>query len=77
MTSRLVRRDKRGALDNRLPPIMQRLRIDAAAWQLAMRPGGNVFGRAIGALNHLRLHAKTLGQSWVRGARQAEQLYAR
>jgi len=50
--------------------------IDVDAWQLAMRPSGNVFGRAMGRLDHLRLHAKTLGQSWVRGLRQAERLYS-
>jgi hypothetical protein len=40
-----------------------------------MRPRGNVFGRAMGKLDHLRLHAKTLGHSWVRGLRQAQRLY--
>jgi hypothetical protein len=40
-----------------------------------MQPQGNVFGRAMGQLDHLRLHAKALGQSWVRGLRQAERLY--
>jgi REP element-mobilizing transposase RayT len=75
-TGRAIRGDKRGAIRADLPPIMQRLRIDAEAWQLAMRPRGNVFGRALGALSYLRLHAKTLGQSWVRGLRAAERLYA-
>jgi hypothetical protein len=38
---------------------------------------GNVFGRAMGRLNHLRLHANTLGQSWVRGLRRSEALFNR
>jgi REP element-mobilizing transposase RayT len=76
-TGRAIRSDKRGFIDDRLPPIMQRLSIDADAWWLAMRPRGNVFGRAMGRLDHLRLHANTLGQSWVRGLQQAERLYAR
>jgi REP element-mobilizing transposase RayT len=66
---------KRGAIDSRLPSIIQRLNIDADAWQVAMRPRGNVFGRAMGRLDHLRLHAKTLGQSWIKGLRAAEALY--
>ena len=74
-TGRAVRDDKRGAIDDRLPPIIQRLNIDADAWQLAMQPRGNVFGRAMGRLDHLRLHAKTLGQSWIKGVRAAEALY--
>jgi len=40
-----------------------------------MQHRGNVFGRALGRLNHLQLHAKALGQSWVRGLRKAELLY--
>jgi hypothetical protein len=76
-TGRALRADKRGSIHADLPPILQRLSIDAEAWQQAMRPRGNVFGRAIGSLNYLRLHAKTLGQSWVRGLRQARQLYFR
>ena len=35
-TGRAIRSDKRGAIDARLPPIMQRLNVDAAAWQEAM-----------------------------------------
>jgi REP element-mobilizing transposase RayT len=76
-TGRTVRADKRGSIRTDLPAILQRLGIDAQAWQLAMRPRGNVFGRAIGSLNYLRLHARTLGQTWVRGLRKAEQLYGR
>ena len=75
-TGRAIRPDKPGFIDERLPPIMQRLSIDAAAWTVAMRPAGNVFGRAMGRLNHLRLHAKTMGQSWIRGLKKAERLYA-
>jgi REP element-mobilizing transposase RayT len=74
-TGRTIRSDKRGAIDPRLPPIMQRLNVDAAAWQEAMRPSSNVFGRALGRLDHLRLHAKALGQSWIRGLRQADRLF--
>jgi hypothetical protein len=42
---------------------------------MAIQPHGNVFGRALGRLNHLQPHAKALGQSWVRGVRKAELLY--
>ena len=75
-SGRVIRPDKRGFIDVRLPAILQRLNIDPEAWQLAMRPSGNVFGRAIGQLGHLRLHAKALGQAWVRGLREAKRLYS-
>ena len=74
-TGRARRADKRGAIDAQLPAIMQRLNLDPQAWQLSMRSHGNVFGRALGQLDHMRLHAKTLGQSWVHGLRRAEQMY--
>jgi REP element-mobilizing transposase RayT len=74
-TGRTIRKDKRGHIDGALPPIMARLNIDPGAWEAAMQPRGNVFGRAMGRLNHLQLHAKALGQCWVRGLRKAELLY--
>jgi REP element-mobilizing transposase RayT len=74
-TGRAIRADKRGHMDNRLPSILVRLNIDATAWAAAMRPHGNVFGRAMGKLNHLHLHARALGQSWIKGLKQAERLY--
>jgi REP element-mobilizing transposase RayT len=75
-TGRAIRSDKIGFIHEKAPPIMQRLNIDSDAWLVAMRPAGNVFGRAMGRLDRLRLHAQTIGQSWIRGLRQAEQLYA-
>lgn len=74
-TGRAVRQDKRGAIDGSLPPIARRLGIDGDAWCRAMRPRGNVFGRAMGRLDHLRLHARTLGQAWIRGLHQASRIY--
>jgi REP element-mobilizing transposase RayT len=74
-SGRAIHQSKRGAIDDSQPPIMRRLNIEPEAWLEALRPRGNVFGRAMGKLNHLRLHAATLGQSWVRGLRQAERLY--
>jgi hypothetical protein len=75
-TGRSIRADKRGSIDAALPSILHRLNIDAAAWESAMQPNGNVFGRAMGKLNHLRLHARALGQQWVRGLRHAERMYS-
>lgn len=74
-TGRILRDDKPGAIDSQAPPIMQRLKVDAQAWTTAMRPSGNVFGRAMGRLSRLRLHAKTLGQSWIRGLNHAASLF--
>jgi len=70
-----IRSGKRGCIDNLLPPVLVRLHIDPAAWVIAMRPHGNVFGRALGKLNRLKIHARALGQAWVRGLKEAERLY--
>jgi REP element-mobilizing transposase RayT len=74
-TGRVQRPGKRGAIQADLPSIMRRLNLDQEAWCAAMQPRGNVFGRAIGKVDHLRLHASTLGQSWVRGVQVAERMY--
>jgi REP element-mobilizing transposase RayT len=74
-TGRAIREGKRGHIPNQLPNILTRLNIDPHAWKQAMIPHGNVFGRAMGQLDTLRLHAKTLGQSWVRGLKHSETLF--
>ena len=73
-TGRQIRRGKRGHIDATQPPILERLQIDHNAWR-GMMESGNRFGRALGPLNHLRVHAITLAQSWIRGLKQAAQLF--
>jgi REP element-mobilizing transposase RayT len=74
-SGRIVRPDKCGAIDHQAPPILIRLNIDPSVWQNAMAVRGNVFGRALGRLDHLRLHAKALGQERIKGMMQAQSLY--
>ena len=68
-TCRVQREDKRSAVATNVPAIVARLHLDPEAWRLAMRPRGNIFGRALGRLGRLELHARTLGR--VMGARTA------
>ena len=74
-SGRVVRSDRRGAIDERAPPILQRLNIDRDVWRQAMQIRGNVFGRALGKLDHLRLHARAIGQSRIQGTAYAERLF--
>jgi len=74
-TGRAVRDDKRGTIDDRVPPILQRLNIDPSHWQAHMQPHGNLFGRAIGRIDALRLHANRLGQCWCQGLTRSAQLF--
>jgi hypothetical protein len=73
-SSRIVRPDKRGAVDSKVPPILQRLHIDRDAWQKLLRPGANRFGRAIGTLDRLTQYAKAAGRQYLRGQRQSQRL---
>ena len=75
-SGRLIREDKRGAIDSGLPPILKRLGIESESWEVLMGRRGTVFGRAMGKLDVMRLHAATLGQSWIRGVRRAERIYS-
>jgi REP element-mobilizing transposase RayT len=75
-SGRAIRTGKRGFIDAELPPILKRLNIDSEAWALLISRRGTMFGRAMGRLDTMRLHAATLGQSWVRGVRNAERLYS-
>ena len=74
-TGRAAKRDKRGSIDQSLPPILHRLAIDPDAWGCAMRSNGKIFGRALGRLDALRLHAASLGQHWIRSTGMAQRLY--
>ena len=74
-TGRRIVEGKVGAIDENTPPILRRLNIDAAAWGRLMQPSGNVFGRAVGRVSRLRLHAQNLGQWWVRGLTWSRRLY--
>ena len=74
-TGRAIRDGKRGYIGNKLPNILARLNIDPQAWKQAMTPHGNVFGRAMGQLDTLRLHAKTLGQAWTKGIAHSQALF--
>ena len=75
-SGRAVRAGKHGFIDAESPPILKRLIIDSDSWELLMSRRGIVFGRAMGRLDAMRIHAATLGQSWVRGVRKAERIYS-
>jgi REP element-mobilizing transposase RayT len=74
-TGRITRADKQGAIEHGLPPVLMRLQIDPCRWMQIMRPGGNLFGRALGRYERLRSHAARLGQSWIKGLHAARRLY--
>ncbi len=67
-SGRVIRDDKLGVIDNRLPPILTRLGIDPEQWHKAMQPKGvHHFGRAMGRCDALREQAKRLSIKWIKG----------
>jgi hypothetical protein len=74
-SGRIVRGDGSRAMEADLPPILRRLSVDVEAWRNVMQLHGNRFGRALGQLEHLRRHARALGQCWIRGLSLAQRLY--
>jgi hypothetical protein len=74
-SGRTVRPGKRGVIAERAPPILERLSIDADVWRQAMQLRGNVFGRALGRLDRMRLHAHALRQSRIKGLGYAKRLF--
>ena len=67
-TGRVLREDKRGAIDNNLPPILIRLGIDPQYWCKAMQPKANhAFSRALGCQDKLRAYAAKLEIGWIKG----------
>jgi hypothetical protein len=75
-SGRAVRAGKRGVICANAPPILVRLHIDLGAWEELMTRRGALFGRAMGKVDAMRLHAASLGQRWIRGLRNAERLYS-
>jgi hypothetical protein len=75
-SGRSIRAGKRGFIAADAPPILKRSNIDADAWEVLMTRRRTLFGRAMGKVDAMRLHAASLGQSWVRGLRNAERLYS-
>jgi len=59
-TGRIVRNDKRGAMDKNLPPLLSRLNITPDHWLTLSTQFEGRFGRVIGTLQHLKQACITL-----------------
>lgn len=74
-TGRAIRADKRGAISNAIPPILERLNIDPDHWLSYMQPQGNTFTHAIGRVEQLKSYALSLGQLWLQGIGPSQRLF--
>ena len=65
-TGRMIRDDKRGSIDKRLAPILQRLDIDVKRWIDCMRSHQQMIGSAIGHNASRVIEASRRGLQWIR-----------
>jgi len=75
---RVIRDDKRGAIPEDVPPILDRLGLDAEAFidHLRDTKKRQVLPRAIGSVEKMKVLAKKLQQKFIRGQGAALKLYS-
>lgn len=75
-SGRVVREDKKGAIPEDLPPILERLNIDPEAWIKTIRRGQRLqFHHAVGRASKIRQAADVAGRQFFKGLTLARQLF--
>ena len=74
-TGRVIRRDKRGAIDASLSPILERLSIDAETWQHIATTFEKSCGPWVGGNIRLAQFCDNTGKHWVCGTEGNQKLY--
>jgi len=74
-TGRAVRDDKRGAIAEDLPPILERIGITPAAWLQLTKDFETTFCTWIGQAEHVERACERNGQRWARGIRACRRLF--
>jgi REP element-mobilizing transposase RayT len=81
---RAIRDDKRGAIPNSIPPILERLKLNPKTYLAFVgRPSSKLpdkirqqHNKALGSVEHLKTLAAQLGQKFICGLGDARRLYA-
>jgi len=66
-TGRLIRSGKRGFIPPQLPPILERLKLDASRWSAAWHGLGRVLGTAVGSSESRAAEARRRGRGGATG----------
>jgi len=74
-TGRAVREDKRGAIPDDLPPILERIGVSPQAWLQLATEFETHFCRWFGQPEHVEQACERAGQSWARGIRACRRLF--
>ncbi len=75
-SGRMIRSDKRGAIDADLMPILLRIGANPEAWTETISHFGSRFRLAAGLLSNLRNFANQLGRCWLTGVTAARTAFA-
>jgi hypothetical protein len=75
-SGRVVREDKKGAIPDHIPPILERLNVDPETWLKAIRRGRRLeFHHAVGRAANIRQAAAVAGRQFFKGLTLARQLF--
>jgi len=76
MSGRMMRSDKRGAINEDLLPILLRIGVRPDAWPETVSRFGSNFRLAAGMLSSLRKFADQIGRRWLKGVASARTAFA-
>jgi hypothetical protein len=74
-SGRIIREDKRGVIPENLPPILERLNMDASQWCYLTQNFESPFKGLIGSIQKLKQACLTLGYERMPGRRSCEQFF--
>jgi putative transposase len=75
-SGRMIRLDKRGAIESDLGPILLRIGANPQAWAETISSFGDKFSLVAGLLSSLRNFTNALGRRWFRGISAAQVAFA-
>ncbi len=75
-TGRQIRDDKRGHINQTLPPILERLGLDQQNWLHASTEFESRFRSIVGAAHTVRQMCEHFGKRWIHGLRECEALFS-
>lgn len=75
-SGRMIRLDKRGAIDAGLRPILVRIGVNPQAWTKTISDFGDKFSLVAGLASNLRKYANHLGRRWFKGVGAAQIAFA-
>ncbi len=70
-TGRVIRSDKKGFIDEKTPPLLERLGIQADRWATSIKKYGSMFSVVSGNKASMEHHKNASGKKWVKGGLRA------